>query len=154
EPDLRFGGSPPPLDSRIVVFADDPATATEEASPRYQAAALAIQLAVAIAMADGAAGDLERGLLNEQVRLWPALSESERRRLAALLRLMILQGPKLTGLRKKVESLKPTVREAMGDFLIEVAQADNQVTPEEIRTLQKTFSLLGLDADSVYSKIH
>ena len=154
EPDLRFGGVPPALDSRVVIFADDVASATEEASPRYQAAALALQLAAAVAMADGSAGEAERALLSEQARQWPALSESERRRLTALLRLLFLQGPKLTGLRKKIESLKPAIREAVGDFLIEIAQADNQVTPQEVKTLQKTFSLLGLDADRVYSKVH
>jgi len=35
EPAMRFGGSPPEMDSRVVVFADDLQTATEEASPRF-----------------------------------------------------------------------------------------------------------------------
>lgn len=154
EPDLRFGGSPPALDSRVVVFADDPPSAAEEASPRYQAAALTAQLAAAVAMADGSAGEAERALLAQQVTHWPNLTESERRRLQALLRLLFLQGPKLAGLRKKIELLQPTVREAVGDFLIQVAQADNDVSPQEIKALQKTFGLLGLDAERVFSKVH
>jgi uncharacterized tellurite resistance protein B-like protein len=154
EPDMRFGGSAPEVDSRIVVFADDLQSASEEASPRYQAAALTVQLAAAVAMADGSAGAPERALLTAQASRWPDLTESERRRLQALLQLLFLQGPKLNGLRKKMERLDGKAREAVAEFLVQVAQADNEVTAQEMKTLQKTFGLLGLDAQRVFSLVH
>jgi hypothetical protein len=66
----------------------------------------------------------------------------------------LLQPPKLTGLKKRIEELDSKAREAVGDFLALVAQADDRVTPEEIRQLQKIFRLLGLEPDSVFSKVH
>jgi uncharacterized tellurite resistance protein B-like protein len=154
EPDLRFGGAAPALDSRVVIFADHPASATEEARPQYLAAALTLQLAAAVAMADGTAGKAERTLISDQTQAWDRLSESERRRLQAFLRLLFTQPPKLSGLKKRIELLDNPAREAVGDFLVQVALADSDATPEEIRTLQRTFTLLGLDPEQVFSKVH
>src|SRR5580704_3897844 len=50
EPNKRFGDSPPEIDARVVA---DVSSAAEEASPRYQAAVPTLQLAAAVAMADG-----------------------------------------------------------------------------------------------------
>jgi uncharacterized tellurite resistance protein B-like protein len=154
EPDLRFGGGVPALTSRVVVFADDPESAPEEASPRYLGAALTLQLAAAVAMADGDAGKPERELVMHRMNQWPGLRESERRRLRALVRLLFTEPPKLVGLRKKMEVLSASARKAIGDFLVQVAHADEQITPEKIRTLQKTFALLGLNPEQVFSKVH
>jgi uncharacterized tellurite resistance protein B-like protein len=154
EPDLRFGGAVPTLESRIVVFADDASTATEEASPRYLAASLALHLAAAVATVDGEVAEAERALMNKQMNGWVSLSESERRRLQALLRLLLTEPPKLTGLKKKLAALPRGARMAIGEFLVLVAQADNKVTPAEIRALQKIFVLLGLPKESVFSQVH
>lgn len=154
EPDVRFGGSAPALDSRVVLFADDPKTATAEPTSRYLAAALTLHLAAAVIAADGEVAEAERTLLTKQLEAWLHLSESERRRLGALLRFLLVQPPKLSGLKKKIEALDLPARESLGDFLALVAQADENVTPQEIKTLQKIFRLLGLEPESVFSKVH
>ena len=154
EPDLRFGGGPPPFESRVVLFADDTKTAAEQASAQYFAAALTLQLAVAVAAADGSVAETERALMIKHMDESLNLTESERRRLQALLRLLLIEPPKLTGIKKKIDALSTPARQAVGDFLVLIAQADNQVTPQEIRTLQKVFGLLGLDSEAVFSKLH
>jgi uncharacterized tellurite resistance protein B-like protein len=154
EPDLRFGGSAPSFESRVILFADDPATATAEPSPRYVVAALTLQLAAAIAGADGTIADAERALMVEQINSSLSLTESERRRLNALLRLVLIEPPKVSGLKRKMSALDPGAREAVADFLVNVARADDKITPEEIRTLQKAFEALGLDSERVFSKVH
>jgi uncharacterized tellurite resistance protein B-like protein len=154
EPDVRFGGVVPDVDSRVVLFADDPQTAADQGSPRYLAASLTLHLAAAVAAADGEVAEAERALLVKQMEQWLSLTESERRRLQAHLRLLLLEPPKLTGLKKRIESLDAAAREAVADFLALVAQADDRVTPEEIRQLQKIFRLLGLEPEGVFSKVH
>jgi hypothetical protein len=67
---------------------------------------------------------------------------------------LLTEPPKLTGLKKRIDELRPAAREALGDFLTQVAQADAKVTPAEIKTLQKIFKLLGLDPQTVFSKVH
>lgn len=154
EPDVRFGGVVPESDSRVVLFADDPETAAEEASPKYMVASLTLHLAAAVAAADGEVAEAERVLLMKQMEEFLSLTESERRRLHAHLRLLLLEPPKLTGLKKRIESLDSASREVVADFLAFVAQADAQVTPDEIRQLQKIFRLLGLEPEDVFSRVH
>lgn len=154
EPDVRFGGRVPEPGSKVVLFSDDPDTAGDEATAAYTAAALTLHLATAVIAADGETTDSEKGLLLEQFEHWLHLSESESRRLHAHLRLLLSQPPKLTGLKKKIEGLRVEARETLGDFLVRLAQADGNVAPEEIKTLQKVFKLLGLDPGFVFSKVH
>ena len=154
EPDVRFGGAAPAPDSTMVLFADDVATAATSPSPRYTAAALTLQLGAAVAMADGASSDIEKGMMAQQLEEWLHLGESERRRLHAFSRLVLASPPKLNGIKAKVEALDASQREAIGDFLALIAQTDTVVTPAEIKTLERSFRLLGLDPQAVYAKLH
>jgi len=154
EPDVCFGGAVPSAGSTAVLFADDAPSSTATASSRYTAAALTLQLGAAVALADGNTLEAERGLLTRQLEDWLHLSESERRRLHAFLRLVLAAPPKLNGVKAKVETLDATQRQAIGDFVALIALADSSVTPAEVTALEQTFRLLGLDPKSVYSKIH
>jgi uncharacterized tellurite resistance protein B-like protein len=153
EPDVRFGGGVPALESKVVLFADGDA-AVAKMTPAYTAAALTLHLAAAVVAADGDVAEVEKGLLTSQLGQWLHLTESESRRLQAHLRLLLAEPPKLTGLKKRVGELRPAAREALGDFLTQVAQADDKVTPAEIKALQKIFKLLSLDPQTVFSKVH
>jgi uncharacterized tellurite resistance protein B-like protein len=154
EPDVRFGGSVPSTGSTVVLFADDAPTAAAEPSARYSAAALTLQLGAAVAVADGESSDIEKSLLTRQLGEQLQLNESERRRLQARLRLLLIVPPKLTGLKSQVGALDAAHRDAIGEFLALVALADGVVTPSEVSALEKAFRLLRLDPQSVYSKVH
>jgi uncharacterized tellurite resistance protein B-like protein len=153
EPDIRLGATLPTADSTVYMFATDE-TAPSKSSPRYAAAALTLQLAVAVAGANGETTEKEQSLLARQLEDWLHLDESERQRLHALLRHLAEQPPKLTGLKKSLEALDAKAREAVGDFLALVAQSDAEVTASEVRMLEKIFRMLGLEAGRVYSRIH
>ena len=154
EPDARFGGAVPDTGSTVVFFADEIASASASPSTRYTAAALTLQLSAAVAMADGVPSDVEKGLMTRQLEEWLHLSESERRRLHAFMRLVLAAPPKLNGIKSKVEALDKAQRDAIGDFLTLIAQADAVVTAAEVKNLEKSFRLLGLDPQTVYSKLH
>ena len=154
EPDVRFNGGIPAAASTVVLFADDKGPSTSVPTPSYAAAALTLQLATAVAGADGHSSDVEIGTLTRQLEEWLHLGESERRRLHARLLLMLSDPPKIAGLKSRIETMDAQQREAIGGFLALVALADSQVTPAEIKVLEKTFRLLGLDPKSVYSMVH
>ena len=154
EPDVRFGGGIPSESSTIVMFADDSPSAATAPTPGYSAAVLTLQLAAAVAGADGHSADVEIQTLSQQLENWLHLSVSERRRLHARLLLMLAEPPKLTGLKARIEQMDTGQREAIGEFLALVALADEKVTSEEIKALEKIFKLLGLDPKSVYSAVH
>jgi len=154
EPDPRFGGAVPDGDAPVVLFALGSDGPEQSASARYSAAALTLHLAAAVASTDNGISDAERGLLLKQLEQWLHLAEGERRRLQAHLHRFLSVPPKLTGLTKRIAALDKSARESLGNFLALVAQADAEVSPAEVKTLEKIFKLLGLDSKSVYSAVH
>ena len=152
EPDPRFGGDLSPDNGIVVLFVDDGKFVTP--SQRYSIAALSLSLAVAVAAADGDIGGAEKGLLTKQLEKWLHLEEPERQRLHAHLHWLLAEKPRLSGIKKRVESLSLEARQTLGDFLTEVAHADNQVTTGEVKMLEKIFKLLELDSKLLYNKLH
>lgn len=155
EPDPRFGGGIPSEGSSIALFVDDEVAKFSQPTPYYYSAAmLTLQLAVAVTATDGQVSEDEKNMLARQLDNWLHLNESERRRLHARLCLFLAEPPKLSGLKSRIEDLDKIQREAVGDFLAVVALADSEILPSEITVLCKIFKLLGLDPQSVYSKVH
>lgn len=154
EPDVKFGGKVPTPDATVVIFSDESIQSYREPSPEYGAASLTLHLAVSVSAADGDVGNEERQLLLRQLEDWLHLNESARRRLRAHLRLLMTEPPGTNNLKKRIEALSMTARQAIGEFLTQVAKADDEVTPAEVKLLEKIFKMLGLETQSVYSLLH
>ena len=151
EPDVRFGG-PPPGNGKAVLFRLPGEDAEPEAS--YHAAAVLLQLAVAVSAADGEISASEERHLLAHLESSLHLSPAGRARLKAHLRWLIAVPPGLNGLKKKVEPLAEPQRREIGQFLVTVAGADGQVGAEELKLLARIYPLLGLEAQSVYADVH
>lgn len=154
EPDVKFGGKVPTSDATVVIFSDESIQSYREPSLEYGAASLTLHLAVSVSAADGDVGNEERQLLLQQLEDWLHLNESARRRLQAHLRLLMTEPPGTNNLKKRIEALSITARRAIGEFLAQVAKADDEVTPAEVKLLEKIFKMLGLETQSVYSLLH
>lgn len=154
EPDPRFGGSLPTGSDPIVVFAMDTNESGTIPGKHFDSAALLLHLASAVAGSDGDFGDAEATLLLGHLRHGLELPESDYQRLCARLQMFRKAPPALTGLKKRVETLGASGREAIGDFLVAVAQADGVIAPGEVRCLEKIFKLLSLSETRLYSKLH
>jgi tellurite resistance protein len=153
EPDVRLGGPTLAAGSPAVLFRAGPSQPTA-VSAEYAASAVLIQLAATVSAADGHIHDAEVAALHTQVEAAPGLSLAERLRLRAHVD-WLLAGPlKLNGMGKRLAALGSEQRETIADFATSVATADGVVTPAEITTLTAIFKLLGLDASSVYSRVH
>lgn len=153
EPDVRFGGAPLMPGSVAVIFRLRPG-AGAVASPEYAAATVLLHLAVAVSVADGSVSQSEEQHLKEHLQQALALGDAERHRLSAHLSWLMKAPPSLTTLRKRLEPLDQSQRHAIADFIIGVAGADGEISPDEIRTLGKVYPMLGLDAEQVYSHVH
>ena len=153
EPDVRFGGAPLAPGGTAVLFRLA-AGASPVASPEYAAATVLLHLAVAISAADGTISQAEEEHLEEHVERSLISSDAERIRLRAHLAWLMQSPPTLTGLRKRLDPLDQRQRTAIADFIVGVAGADGQISPDEIKTLGKIYPMLGLAADDVYSHVH
>lgn len=153
EPDQRFGGPTLRRETLAVLFpaqAGDP----RAPSPAYAAASLLLHLLVAVAAADGVVSGDEEGVLESHIHGLGELYEGERHRLHAHARWLVQSPPKLSSLRKRLESLDDDQRRAIAHAVVTLAAADGEIAPAEVKTLQKIFSLLDLDPESVYSELH
>jgi uncharacterized tellurite resistance protein B-like protein len=154
EPDVLTGAKMPKAEDKVVLFALPPSEPIARAGGPYLAAALTLQLASAVASADGEFGIKEMGHLRETVLSWKHLPPSQTRRLLAHLRLLMQAPASLAALKKKFEPLDQGVKETIAAFMATVAQSDGEVSPAEVKMLEKVYKALGVDAAKVFTDVH
>ncbi|KOV84562.1 hypothetical protein ADL03_16680 [Nocardia sp. NRRL S-836] len=152
EPDVRMGG--PVLSSGPAVLfrlgQEQPAVASHE----YAAATTLLHLAAVVSAADDEVSEAERAHLTGHLETGLHLSAGERQRLSAHLTLLLASETKLTGLKKRLSVLTAAQRGHVADFLTMVAAIDGHISPGEVKTLRKIYTLLELDPESVYGRLH
>ena len=154
EPDVLGGAKLPKADEKVVLFSVPPGEVTSRSTPEYQAAALTLDLASAVAAADGEFSVEEMGYLRAQVQSWAHLTPNHIRRLLAHLRLLMTTPASLTTLRKKLEPLDAGAKETIATFMATVAQSDGNVSPTEVKMLEKVYKALGVEPKKVFSDVH
>lgn len=154
EPDVLAGVKAPKPEEKVVLFALPPSEQQSRANGPYLAAALTLQLASAVASADGEFGIKEMSHLRETVLSWSHLTPSQTRRLLAHLRLLMQAPASLTSLKKKFEPLDLSIKETIAAFMATVAQSDGVVSPAEVKMLEKVYKALGVDSKKVFSDVH
>lgn len=154
EPDVLGGRKLPKAEDKVALFAIDPIDGTIRGTPAYQAAAVTLDLASSVALADGEASASELLHLTRQVDSWTHLSVSHRKRLKAHLRLCIAQPATLAGLKKHIEPLAAETKRTIAKFLAHLAEADGTVTPDEVKFLERVYKTLQVDTKLVYSDLH
>lgn len=154
EPDVLGGSRVPKPEELVALFLTDPEDGALRSSDAYRAASVTLDLASAVAAADGEISATEAALLNRHIDSWNHLTVSHRKRLKAHLTIKLKQPPALTGLKKKLEPLPPETRRAIAGLLSHLAQSDGEVTPAEVKLLEKVYKALSLDVQAVYIDLH
>ncbi len=154
EPDVLGGARHPKPTDPVVLYQTPPADAASHAVPAYQAAQLTLQLASAVAAADGEMCNQELDHLQEEIQSWGHFTPYLKARLVAHVHLLKAAPVSLTGLKKKLEPLAASVKETIAAFMATVAQSDGTVSPAEVKMLEKIYKALGVDAKKVFSDIH
>lgn len=113
-----------------------------------------LDLASAVAAADGEASSDEMTQLGRHIDSWNHLCVAHRKRLKAHLQIQILQPPTLASLKKKLGPLKADAKRAIAGFLAHLAQADGTVSPQEVRLLERVYKTLELDPQLLYGDLH
>lgn len=154
EPDILGGAKAIKADDTVVLFHSDQAIADSRATPAYQAVSVTLELAAAVAHADGEFSASELQHLNTHIDSWMHLTPAHQRRLKARARLLMAAPVSLASMKKKVEPLGAPAREAIASFAAMMVQADGVATAEEVKLLEKIYKLLGLERNKVYSDVH
>lgn len=154
EPDMLAGAKLPKPEDKIVLFSMPTSEPMSRTSGPYLVATVTLQLASAVAAADGDFSVDEMMHLRQTITSWTHLTPGQTRRLLAHLRLLMLAPASLTSLKKKFEPLELSVKETIAAFMATVAQADGVVSPDEVKMLEKVYKALGVDSKKVFSDVH
>ena len=154
EPDVLAGAKAPAEQETVVLFQQPALEKVGAPRAEYQTAALTLQLASAMAHADGEFHARELAHLQAEIEGWAHLSLAERRRLNAHLKWLNISPISLAALKKKLEPLPTPTREILATFMATLAQSDGFVSPEEVRFLEKIYKTLGVEPKRVFSDIH
>lgn len=154
EPDVLGGSRTPKPEELVALFLTDPEDGVLRSSDAYRAASVTLDLASAVAAADGEISATEAALLHQHIDSWNHLTISHRKRLKAHLAIKLKQPPALTGLKKKLEPLLSETRRAIARLLSHLAQSDGEATPAEVELLEKVYKALSLDVQTLYTDLH
>lgn len=154
EPHVLGGAKTPGEQDVVVLFAQPLMDSDVGSGAEYQTAALTLQLASAMAQADGDFHDREVAHLRAEIEGWAHLTPAERRRLQAHLQWLTAAPMSLAALKKKLEPLSTAARETLAAFMATLAQSDGFVSPDEVKFLEKVYKALGVEPKRVFSDIH
>lgn len=154
EPDVLSGSRTPKAEDTIALFAANSDEGTLRSTDAYRVAAVTLDLASAVAAADGDTSFEEISLLSGHIDSWDHLCVAHRKRLKAHLQIQLKQPPTLASLKKKLEPLTLEAKRKIASFLAYLAHADGEVTPQEVKLLERVYKSLALDPQCVYSDLH
>lgn len=154
EPDVLAGARAPGAADPVVLFALSPGEASASDTDAYRTAALTLQLASAVAHADGSISEQETLHLRKEIELWSHLTPRSRERLHAHLSWLVSSPMTLAGLKKKLDPLEQSAKQVVATFMATLAQADGMVSPDEVKFLEKVYKALGVEPRQVFSDIH
>jgi len=154
EPDVLAGAKSPSGADKVVLFELSAPTLERGACAEFQTAALTLQLASAMAQADGEFNAREVAHLRAEITAWSHLADHDRERLQAHLDWLVLAPPTVAVLKRKLEPLPAEARQTIARFMATLAQSDGFVSPDEVKLLQRVYKLLGVDAGRVFSDIY
>ncbi len=154
EPDLHGATRPIKPDDPLVMFISEAPAAECRDNAAFSVGRISIELAAAVAHADGDFSDDELQHLNTYIDRWEHLKPASRLRLRAYAQLLVRSTVSISSIKKKVELLNKPTREAIAAFAAAMVLADGVVALEEVKVLEKIYVQLGLEKTSAYSAVH
>ncbi|OUS14702.1 ATPase [Gammaproteobacteria bacterium 50_400_T64] len=152
-PDTRYHHAKTSVDGMLVLFSEGHGKYFEP-SKAFSEVGMALRLGAMVATIDSHVDQAELISLTQLIDHDANLSPTEKRSLHAYLVWRLNTPSNATGLKGRVKLLGKTEKSAVSRILVGVAMADGKIDPEEIKQLEKLYTLLGLDKTLVTRDIH
>ena len=152
-PDTRYHHAKTSADGKLVLFSEGHGKYFEP-SKAFNEMGMALRLGAMVATIDSHVDQTEKTLLIQLIDHDTNLSPTEKRSLHAYLVWRLNTPSNVAGLKARVGTLGATEKAAVSRILIGVAMADGKIDPDEIKQLEKLYTLLGLDKALVTGDIH
>lgn len=152
-PDTRYHHAKMNADGILVLFPEGHGKYFEP-SKAFSEMGMVLRLGAMVAKIDSHVDQAELQLLYQLIDQDTKLSPTEKRSLLAYLIWMLNTPLNVTGIKARVELLGKTEKAAVSRIFIGIAMADGKIEPEEIKQLEKLYSLLDFDKAQVTRDIH
>lgn len=152
-PDTRYHHAKTNADGKLVLFPEGHGKYFEP-SKAFNEMGMVLRLGAMVATIDSHVDQTEKNLLIQLIDHDTNLSPTEKRSLHAYLLWRLNTPSNVTGLKARVGTLGKTEKVAVSRILVGVAMADGKIDPDEIKQLEKLYTLLGLDKALVTRDIH
>ncbi|MBB1455704.1 TerB N-terminal domain-containing protein [Pseudoalteromonas sp. SG43-5] len=152
-PDLRYHHAKPKLDGKLVLFTPGHG---EEFVPShvFNQVGVALRLGAMVANIDGVVDESESSELEKLIAHDEKLTDTEKRSLKAYLTWRLVTPSDNAGLKNRLNNLGETEIEFVKRFILSIALADGNVDNKEVKQIEKLYTNLGLNKESVTSDIH
>lgn len=154
EPNLLEGARAPKTGDPVVLFKLSTSESATGSHNAYQVAVLTLQLASAVARADGNFDAGEVTYLEQEIERWAHLAPAHRLRLHAHLQWLGASTVTLARLKAKLKPLDVAARETIASLMVTLVHVDGVIAPKEISLLEKVYKALGLDPRRLSSDVH
>lgn len=154
EPSLLASAKSPAPESKVVVYASAGTQIAAHEEKNSLTAAIGLDLACIVLHSDDSNRSVKADFLATQIDALKDLEHSQRNRLKAKLVLGVENPPALALVRKQTELLTTDAKSLIARLLVGVVKADGTITPDEVKSLEKMYKLLGLDSQQLYSDLH
>lgn len=152
-PDTRYHHAKPSVDGKLVLFSEGHGRHFEP-SRAFNEMGMALRLGAMVASVDDHMDVSERALLKRLIDQDTNLSPVEKRSLHAYLIWRLNTPANVSGLKARLEKLDSDGKASVSRILVGVALADGKIDPQEVKQLEKLYTLLGLDKSLVTGDIH
>lgn len=152
-PDSRYHHAKPAPDGKLVLFPEGHGKYFQP-SKAFNELGMTLRLGAMVAAIDNQIDQSEVAVLKQLIDHDTNLSPTEKKSLCAYLLWRLNSQANVTGLKTRLEKLGTKEKGAVSKILVGVALADGKIDPEEIKQLEKLYSLLGLDKSLVTGDIH
>ena len=153
-PDSRYHHTKPSIDGKVVLFSGGHGKYFKP-SAAFNEMGMTLRLGAMVAIIDSHVDETEFEFLKQLINHDSNLSPTEKNSLHSyLIWLLNTTTSNITGLKARLEKLGVREKSAVSKILIGVALADGKIDPDEVKQLEKLYTLLGLDKSLVTGDIH
>lgn len=153
EPDPRHGGPTPAVDARVSLFRPQAQALSASLSAQFFAARVYIEITALIAGAEGQIDDSATKAIIAKIKSVADLSDFERVRLIGYLS-FLLYNPPSQQIIARFKQRNPEERKIIARTAVAAAAMDGRLPAEEVRLLERTYKILGVEKSDLYRELH
>ncbi len=152
-PDVRYHNMKPALDGNIAIFPKGHGIDFRP-SKKFRTVCIIIRLGSILSQINKKIPRVKEAILQNLVISNRDLTKIEKKSLLAFLHWCIRTKQNASGLKAKVSKLSNTMKIAISRILLSIAHADGDIKPDEIKKLEKLYTILGLNKKQVTKDIN